>query len=348
MTTTPTTAAIAAGALIVGGLGGIALVDGPSATPAAPSSAAEALAYLEAGTDYFRQNLPPAPTLTPSVSPSDVPTVLPTPSPTVTEPSPTVTPTASSVTPTPAPTPSGSIGVTFPAPALVNPTVLTYPSGTRGFTGSASLDPARDYVIKIPAGGVTNAAGLSITGGRNVIVDGGTIDVGAGINGTIRRAGVLQVTGHLWIHDLTVTSSTGSMTEGFNIYNGSGFAIPDTVTLQGITLPVPLLGTQATNHADVIQVWAGPRVLQVDGLTATTTYQGLFLLPMQHQSTVTPTGYDLRNITITAPQGAGYLLWRDGLAYPIRTTNVRVCGSKQANGGLWPNAAAWPGVLTTC
>ena len=86
----------------------------------------------------------------------------------------------------------------------------------------------------------------------------------------------------------------------------------------------------------------GPEVLQVDGFSARTAYQGLFLLPNQHSSAPVA-DWSLHRIAITAP-GARYLLWRDGGSFAIRTSDVYVSGSQIANGGLWPDAGAWPGV----
>jgi hypothetical protein len=102
-------------------------------------------------------------------------------------------------------------------------------------------------------------------------------------------------------------------------------------------------GSRATNHADVVQSWAGPRELRIDRLTASSQYQGLFLLP--HQFYNGPIGtWDLRNINIIGTAGSGFLLWKESGA-AIRFANVYVSKvDGRQDKMMWPNAAAWPGV----
>jgi hypothetical protein len=215
--------------------------------------------------------------------------------------------------------------------------VLSFPEGAK----SVVLDLTKDYVLVLPSTRpLVNTHGLTISGGRNIVIIGGTVDVREGV-GTVRRGMYLKdVTpnGTTYIEGVRFTSSTvGSLTEGIDLA-----AAGAKVVLQNITFDGSMQGSQATNHADIIQAWAGPRVLQVDGLSATTQYQGLFLLPNQH-NTAPVADWSLNRMSLSGAR-VGYLLWRDNGSYAIRTSDVYLSGSQIANGGLWPSPGAWPGV----
>ena len=271
---------------------------------------------------------PPTPDFTPG--PTADPTT-PIPAPTTPTPTPSYTP------PRYPPPPSSTSALRFAPPALSSPLVIAFPEGSAKLT----LDVGRDYVVTLPANrALRNALGLTIVGGRNVVIVGGTVDVGDGDAG-VRRAMYLKdatPNGTTYVEGVRFLSSTaGALTEGIDIASPGA-----KVVLQNITIDGTLTGSYATNHADVIQAWAGPAVLQVDRLSASTHYQGMFLLPNQHDSSPV---YDwsLNHIAITSVSGA-YLSWRDGGSYAIRTSEVYLSGSRIANGGLWPSIGAWPDV----
>jgi hypothetical protein len=265
----------------------------------------------------------------------------PSPTPT-TSPSPSVTIPASaspSVPPSPTPTATGPISFTWGAPSLVNPTIIAL----KDQQGSLKLDPTKDYVLQCAGNLWKNGDGLDVFGGHNVVMIGCTIDVGDGTSNAVssndaekqKRAGYIQVGGEFYGQNLTFESSTaGHLTEGLDLAGNTG-----NDTLQGITMASPLEGSYTTNHADCMQAWAGPAVLDVDGFICNSGYQGFFLLPDQHSS-ITVSNWDLRNVHLTV---GAYSLWRDGGTYAITTENVTVTGGR-GSAGLWPNAAAWPNV----
>jgi hypothetical protein len=271
-----------------------------------------------------------------TVAPSPDPT---TKTPTPTTPAPiTTTPAPTTTSPAPATTkPVSSAALKFSPPALVNPVTMAFPEGA----ASVVLDTTKDYVLTLPSGrALKNTHGLTITGGRNVVVIGGTVDVGDGVTGIRRAAYLSKATpaGTTYIEGVRFISSTqGSLTEGIDLASPGA-----RVVLQNVAIGSPLAGSYATNHADAIQAWGGPAVLEVDGFTATTGYQGFFLLPNQH-STAAVQDWSLNRIQLTGTP-SGYMLWRDSGTYAIDCTDVYVTGSHIANGGLWPNAAAWKGV----
>ena len=216
---------------------------------------------------------------------------------------------------------------------------MSYPEGD----SVLKLDTGTDYVLKLPADRpLRNAQGISINGGRNVVIIGGTVDVGAGYRASgaqVKRAAYFKNAGSVFLEGVRFTSSTGSLTEGIDIASPGA-----TVTLQNIDFAVPLVGSESTNHADVVQAWAGPSVLRVDGLHAVTTYQGFFLLPKQHSSAaVSSAGWDLRRVSLVG-RNARYLLWRDAGSYPIRSSDVYLSGSTAQHGGIWQQGGGFPGV----
>jgi hypothetical protein len=84
-------------------------------------------------------------------------------------------------------------------------------------------------------------------------------------------------------------------------------------------------GSYTTNHADLIQTWAGPSRLLIDGFTGTTGYQGFFLLPNQLYKGPSPRVFDLRNVDIDDSHG-GYALWLSDQhgSFPLHVQNVVV------------------------
>jgi hypothetical protein len=182
----------------------------------------------------------------------------------------------------------------WPAPALHDPQVIQL---TPGHT-KLVLNLHRDYVLKLPRGRpLTAPQGLSIWGGHNVVLVGGTVYVpdksGAAQlqaqTGTIHIEGV-RFSGQKLMEGIDLNEPRGAIVELENLY-------VDTVH-----------GSYTTNHADLIQSWAGPRQLLVDGLMGSTQYQGFFLLPNQLDKGPAPQLFDLRNVYINDRQGA-YALW---------------------------------------
>jgi len=226
----------------------------------------------------------------------------------------------------------------FRPPKLVRPITIV----VRNNMGDLKLLASHDYRIVLPRGRAwVNAKGLSIAGGHNVVVVGGLVDVRAGYLAsgkvTRRAAYIRNSTGTVFVEGVRfVSSAAGSLTEGIDL-SCPGAA----VVLQNIALGSILAGSQSTNHADAIQSWAGPARLFIDGFTATTRYQGFFLLPQQHSSSaVSATGWDFRRVFLRGI-ASGYLLWRDNGSYPIRTSQVYVVGSPKQSSGMWPNRALW-------
>lgn len=251
------------------------------------------------------------------------------------------------VTPPPPPVdPPAPVGerLSWAPPTLTSPTTIKPQDGA----GKLILTPGKDYVIDLAGRTWKNTRGLWIEGGRNVVVIGGTVDVGAGYyaggsgpgvmaDGYVKRAAyILGSTGRVHLEGVAFTSSTGSLSEGINISAASA-----TVTVQNCRHLVPLAGSKAANHADALQCWNGPRWLGVDGFTATTGYQGMFLNAHDTGSGPVDEGWVLRRVELNGNAQAKYILWK--VAPPSTLVLDRVFTS----GGLgnYPNASAWPGVV---
>lgn len=225
-------------------------------------------------------------------------------------------------------------------PRLSDPEVVQVSAQER----SLELDPARDYEVRLPPGGLRAAGGLVVAGGRNVVIMGGEIHVPAAseLDDHVGRGLFLRdQTGTVHVEGLLIDGP--GLSEGINLDQREGA----TVQLQNIR--IGQIGVPDDDfsdmHPDLLQTWAGPRRLRIDGLTGTTTYQGFFLLPSQFGDQPPPEQVSLRNVDIEGRGPAAYLLWRDE-DLEVSTENVWV---KPAPGRaeeqlLWPTRVDWPGV----
>ena len=199
-------------------------------------------------------------------------------------------------------------------PALVNPTVVRVDENHH----TLNLDPDRDYVVSLPARPVVLDGGLVVLGGRNVVLIGGEIEVPAASTApkTAQRRGLYLRDQRGTVHIEGLRIDGPDLAEGIDLDQRQGAV----VQLENIQLGT-VQGSYETNHADLLQTWAGPRVLRVDGLQGTTGYQGLFLLPDEY-GTQLPDNFDLRRIVISATSTAGYLLWTDDSAPWMSTSDL--------------------------
>lgn len=215
----------------------------------------------------------------------------------------------------------------WPAPALHNPETVQVTDGNTNLR----LDPQRDYVLRLPRDRPVQApAGLTIAGGHNVVLVGGTVNV-PGHSGAALLEGQ---TGTIHVEGVRFTGP--ELMEGFDLSESAGA----TVQLENIYVAM-IHGSYTTNHADLIQTWAGPRRLRVDGFVGSTGYQGFFLLPNQaaHFSGPAPELFDLRNVYINDPDGA-YALWLQSTPrVPLHLENVVVSPNRRQNSRdfwFWP------------
>jgi hypothetical protein len=194
-------------------------------------------------------------------------------------------------------------------PALVNPTTILISQANSNLV----LDQSKDYVLSCPSGPVALTNGLTVWGGHNVVLEGCDVDV----TGQSCGMALKNTAGTIWLHDVHITGD--QLMEGIDLQEGGA-----TVVMRDVLIDT-VHGSFSTNHADLIQTWAGPARLLIDGFTGTTQYQGFYLLPNQWYTGAAPTRWDLRNIDIDDTQG-GYALWvsEQNGAFPLNVQNVYV------------------------
>ena len=274
---------------------------------------------------------PPAPSVPPSPSADPVASAVPEPS--------VVPPVAPASAPSPVePAPGGPV-LAWAPPELDSPETVQVTQGDRDLR----LDPERDYVLVMPPEPLVG--GLSVNGGDDVVMVGGEITVPAGSDGN-RGLALKRQRGTVHVEGLAITGD--GLGEGINLDQTVPGAV---VQLQNVRVST-VSGSKDGHHADVLQTWAGPAELRIDRLSASTTYQGFFLLPRQFGDQPEPGLFDLRRVDITGVGEHGYLLWRDDLSWPLRAEEVRLRPSDPGRGWeqvMWPRADGdrerlWDGV----
>lgn len=181
------------------------------------------------------------------------------------------------------------------------------------------LDLDTDYELVMPDEPLTR--GLSVYGGNDVVLIGGEIalpDRGEDEQEGLRGLYLRDQTGTVHVEGLKIAGE--GLGEGINLDQREGAV----VQLQNIWVG-EVFGEVEGHHGDLVQVWAGPAELRVDGLTGSTSYQGFFLLPKQFGDQPEPELFDLRRVDISgAADKSAYMLWRDDLGWPLVTSDVWV------------------------
>jgi len=230
---------------------------------------------------------------------------------------------------------TGSPKLTWAPPTLTNPITLAVTPGHASLT----LEPGLDYTVTLPRTPVDLPGGVSISGGHNVVIIGGVIQVPAkGEAPAPKQRRGLYLKGQTGTVHVEGVRMTGDLSEGFNLDQREGAVI------QIENVQVDLVhGSHDGHHADVIQTWAGPRVLRVDGLRAATRYQGFFLLPNQWwKQAGPPEAFVFRRTVLTMMPGSAYAVWlpeRNPSWLDFSGITVRLDG-RAATGKLsWPNSS---------
>jgi hypothetical protein len=159
-----------------------------------------------------------------------------------------------------------SVGTAFPRPLLTNPITLALHVGP----DRLRLNDVRDYVLVLPA--VKKTGVLEIRGGRNIWVIGGYLSMAeAGPNIIVADGPEARDGRIVHLEGLLINSSSGARSDGIRI--NASRAIVQIVN----TRIVDLKGTASSLHADVIQPFGGIKALRIDGLTASSHYNNLYL-----------------------------------------------------------------------
>jgi hypothetical protein len=231
-------------------------------------------------------------------------------------------------------TPNTVGAVTVPAklrwapPTLTAPTTVAVAQGDQTLT----LDTTKDYILSL--GATAHQGNVTIKGGRNVVIKGGTIAIPAS---SAKRSA------------LNITNSVGTVHVEGVLFDGTQHemdavqvvAPSATVQLENVRA-AGIAGTFATNHSDVVQPWGGVKALRIDRLTADSNYQGIYSRPDQGAIG----SVDLQNVDLTfnnaaATTSGGFLLWMTGDACamaPTALSNVYIAPRLGASVA----AAVWP------
>ncbi|WP_432486043.1 hypothetical protein [Kineococcus esterisolvens] len=180
------------------------------------------------------------------------------------------------------------------------------------------LDDDTDYVLRLPDEPLQVLGGLDVTGGRNVVLIGGEIRAPDESDVELDRRGVYLKGQKGTIH-IEGVRLTGNLSEGFNL------AMPDGVLqLQNVVVE-KVAGSREGNHADIVQTWAGPRRLLIDGLSGSSNYQAMFLMPNEFdEDGPVPEEFDFRRMRLAGVERHGYMLWSPEEAPWLSVTDVQV------------------------
>jgi hypothetical protein len=209
--------------------------------------------------------------------------------------------------PVPDPSPGARPLLRYAPPPLTDPTTVQVSATNRGLR----LDSTRDYIVEMPSVPLDVKGGLSIAGGRNVVLLGGEISFSqdysppdGSIGKTNRGLNLQGIQGVCHVEGLKIG--------GHPVAEGVNISCPDAEAIQFCNVQIETtIGSKLTNHADLIQTWAGPQRLLIDGLVGKTVYQGLFLLPTQHAAVPGLAPYEFHRMALDGTV-AGYLLYLDG------------------------------------
>lgn len=208
--------------------------------------------------------------------------------------------------------------------------------------GLIVLDPDRDYRVLAPW---TVTRPVVIRGGRNVVWIGGHIridDQGARPPAVDRRALVIadtRIPGH---RQPRVVHIEGLLIDGSDLSEGIDTVAPTaTVQIENVRIVNVHFrnsddrdgdnGWPAGNHPDLIQTWGAQRELRVDGLSGTSSYQGITLAEEQNpiHGPVYLRRVDLRAVSTLGDDGFSYaghhmISWFPGLVGPIHLDSSSV------------------------
>lgn len=219
--------------------------------------------------------------------------------------------------------PSGRPKLKWAAPAMTNPTTLRL--GTQRET--VNLDTTKDYILQLPA---TPKASMTVKGGRNVIIVGGTLTLDGGAALYIDSA-----VGTVHIEGLLIDEKYDGEGDGISI------RAPKAIVQIQNTRVVNISGSEAGVHGDIIQAWGGTRELRIDRFTGSTGCQGLFLRPdVAPNQKMTLSRIDLNYNNNKVNEGGDLLFLTTGCEmYPTTLSEVYIGTAME---WLTPGTSAFP------
>jgi hypothetical protein len=208
---------------------------------------------------------------------------------------------------------SVAVGTAFPRPALIDPITVNLKVGE----DRLRLSDTRDYVLAMPRAKKTGV--LEIRGGRNILLVGGYMSMSAAGPNIIIADGASAKDGRIvHLEGLLIDGSSGAQSDGLII------KAPRAIVQVVRSRITGLKGTQTGFHADVIQPFGGVRALRIDGLTASSHYNNLYLRREND-----PLGPAIGAVTIYNANIFGY--WNGSQVSPPETLRAISIGTQTVN-----------------
>ncbi|HEX6674142.1 MAG TPA: malectin domain-containing carbohydrate-binding protein [Actinomycetes bacterium] len=232
----------------------------------------------------------------------------------------------------------GAAKLAWAPPHLDSPTIVNVSASNHVL----HLDPARDYLIRMPATKLSVLGGLVIVGGHDVVLVGGAITIpGWGASHPTDNRGLYlkEQTGTVHVEGLLIDDSGGALSEGINVNAPKATVQLENIRVEDIHATDEVRYTD--NHPDIVQAWGGAAALRIDRLSGTTDYQGI--TPDADWNTLGQV--DLRNVNVASGskyEPARYLFWTD----PADTGNVTLDnvwlkpGKNSLANTVWPDVDA--------
>jgi hypothetical protein len=169
-----------------------------------------------------------------------------------------------------------------------------------------TLEANRDYRLVMPARPLQVSGGLSITGGRHVVLIGGEIALPATTSTDVRQRRAIYLKGQTGTVHIEGVRMSGDLADGVIIE-----APHATVQLENLQIDAATTRdrTAYKDAPDLVQSWAGPAVLRVDGLQGTTEYRGITYDPNANGMLTSPKELSLRRVAIDGRTSPVPLLW---------------------------------------
>jgi hypothetical protein len=208
------------------------------------------------------------------------------------------------------PSPDEQAAALLVPPALNNPTSVQIDAAHTTLV----LSSTRDYAVHIAPGAVLTR-GVRILGGHNVVLAPGVLSysrpAGSSPTWVTRGLYLKGQTGTMYVSGLSIE---GPLNEGIDLDQRMHNAA---VVLKDIEIG-PIVGSYKGHHADLLQTWAGPAKLVVQGFRGTSNYQGFFLMPNQRwKRGPHPQLFWLHDVDLDLRTGY-YALWTVGhSAFPL-------------------------------
>lgn len=222
----------------------------------------------------------------------------------------------------------------FAPPRLVDPIVVQVTTADR----KVNLPADQDAIIEM--GDVSGP--VRIVGGRNIRLIGGHISVpyAGELADYGSLGGFISARLGLYLKDQVGTVHVeGVLFDGSDLSEGIQINAPDAV-VQLVNLRFEDIHARdeisfTDNHPDVVQPWGGVKELRIDGLTATTDMQGIFL-----KGDTGPIGKaDIRRVNIAGTATSRQLFWQQ-TSFPVFLEDVFLKGAEGRGFGtvIWPQS----------